>query len=263
MEPAAILARMQRGAFTFVPDGRTRSGIAQLTDGPRVICAMTPFGGPPAPDGVLDLIQLSGPWITPMVGVVQTAHGVVLAEVEPPGMCLDLVLDDGPLPVPDAVAVAAALADTLAHVHRRGQTVWAAFLDPELVYVADGRLTGLAPRGPVAVSRAANNPRGMYNPPPPPPVHLISPAAARGQPTSPADEVFTLCACLHWWATGDSLYGDADNVFAILQQVITGARVATRKLPPAVAAIVDAGTVADPAARPTAAELRDRLRALG
>lgn len=262
-----MLAMLQAGRFEYVHEGRDRSGVARLVpDAPRAIITSVPFGGPPAPHGVLDLIKLSGPSVTPMIGVFADGHGTHLAEVEPPGVPILRALDAGPLPSPDALAIAGALTDTLADVHARGQTLWGAFLDPELLYVAreaaGWRLTGVAPRGPVARMRAAAQPRGNYNPPPPPPIHLISPEAARGASVDAPADVFTVCACLHWWITGDTLYAPHhDQLMPLLQAVIAGDRAPTIALPEPLAAIVLAGTARDPAARPTAAQLRDRLAA--
>ncbi len=249
------LGLLESGQYDFVDDAtRTRSGIAQLRGGPRVIVTYIP---PPAPRSLGDLAALDGPRIAPLLGIAMLPpYGHHVAELEPPGAPITI-----PLPVDDVVAIAADLADILAGLHARGHTLGGAFLDPEVVYLEGCRLSAIAPRGPLARARAARAFRGNYNPPLPPPPHLFSPEAVRGLDAGPPADVFSLCACLHWWITDRSMYGDHAHFMDVLRAVIDGARVAL-DLPAPLAAIVDAGTAKDPASRLSAADLSARLRAL-
>jgi hypothetical protein len=159
--------------------------------------------------------------------------------------------------------VARGLAALLADLHARGDSLDGAFHDAETIHVArlgDGwRFAGVAPRGRLYHAQCRSTPGLMFNPPPPPPVLLVSPEVGKGVPHdgSPVD-VFTLGAHLAWWATGRSPFGGGSRMDQ-LTSAIHGRMRGDLALPIELGAIVRAACALEPAARATAAQLRDAL----
>lgn len=89
------------------------------------------------------------------------------------------------------------------------------------------------------------------------------PAVANGEEATPATDVWSLGATLHWAATGTGLYGELpDDPLEALRTVLRKPPEISAGLPDEVADLIRACTAEDPATRPAAAEVADRLDAL-
>lgn len=147
----------------------------------------------------------------------------------------------------EARALGAACADVLARAGR-----WIGGLCPDTIYVdADGRFATLAPRGPRFIASAPQHLRGPRSYPVPyEPFEVL----ALGQAPSAASDVFALCATLFTLVAGRHPFGNATD--EILARVLAQA---PDRRPGPLGDLLARGLAADPAHRPTAAELASLL----
>lgn len=181
-----------------------------------------------------------------------------LAEEEPAGRpASELAL---PLWPGDAVELAAQVAAVLERAHATGVVL--GFLRPELIYVeeAEGRprLTGIAPRADLFVigASAVYGARPLFD-------HLFAaPEVLAMQKTiTPAADVFSLCAALAVWLTGEHPF-EGDTPTAQLGAIASG-RGRVWRGPAALGMVLGRGLEKSPAARPALAALVRELRAAG
>lgn len=195
-------------------------------------------------DGVAPILWLGSP-------AEVAPYSVGLAEALPEGQPASQLADRS---LANTAALGAQVADVLALVHAAGDIVGG--IRPELIYVADGRLAALVPRGPELIAAAMPRTSGMRSYA----VPYLAPEALNGAPC-PASDVFALCATLRFLACGAHPFGDDRDRAAMVARILTGA---FEPWPDGgdLAAALEAGLAVDPAARPTAAALAQRLRAL-
>jgi hypothetical protein len=173
-----------------------------------------------------------------------------------------------PLPVPTAIRLALGVAHVLAVVHALGFGIGG--IRPQSIYVTGqpehARVTGIAPRAERFWQMLPRPDLGIlpgYLDSYDPPEHLR--AAHNLGPDSanvlPAADVFSLCATLAYWVTGAHPFA-GDNLFDQMSAIL-GSR---RSIAPGIAcktlaALLDRGLAAEPAARPTITETVEVLRA--
>lgn len=152
-----------------------------------------------------------------------------------------------PMPESEVRMLGAACADVLARVGR-----WIGGICPETLYVdADGRFATLAPRGPRFIASAPQQMRGLRSYPIP---YEAPEVLALGRPPTVASDVFSLCATLVTLVTGNHPFGR--ELGEIMARVL--AHIPDR-LPGALGDVLARGLDADPARRPTAAQLAELL----
>lgn len=148
-----------------------------------------------------------------------------------------------PLPESEARMLGAACADVLARAGR-----WIGGICPETLYVdADGGFATLAPRGPRFIASAPQHMRGLRSYPVP---YEAPEVLALGRPPTVASDVFSLCATLVTLVTGKHPFGK--ELGEIMARVLAHA---PDRLPGALGDVLARGLDADPARRPTAAQL--------
>lgn len=188
------------------------------------------------------------------VGSLGPEHDA-LVEEEPHGRpSTDLAL---PLWPGDAVALAGELAAVLERAHAAGVVL--GFLRPELVYLwdADGRprLGGIAPRADrfVITASAAYGAKPLFD-------HLFTApeVLAMQKKITPAADVFSLCAALAVWLTGEHPF-EGDSPTAQMG-AIAGGRGRPWRGPAGLGMALARGLERDPRARPALAELMRDLR---
>ena len=200
------------------------------------------------------LARRDDPRLTPLVAVgpVEGASDALVALVEP--------LPDGhplstwwiPFHGDDACDLAAALLRYLAtHPTPVGG------LRPETIFVTRGTaqpwptiITGLAPRGEAFMAGQAPRSVGSVTP-----YRYLydAPEVLRGGPPTLASDVFAATAVIAHMATGAHPF-EGESAFMQLSAIVGGQRRAYRG-PPALEALIARGLAADPAQRPSAAEL--------
>jgi serine/threonine protein kinase len=189
------------------------------------------------------------------VGPIDDEHDA-MAEEEPAGR----PASELPLPLwpGDAVELAAQVAAVLERVHAAGAVL--RFLRPELVYLelADGRphLTGIAPRADLFVigASAAYGAQPLFH-------HLFAApeVLAMHKGITPAADVFSLCAALAVWLTGEHPF-EGETVTAQLG-AIAGGRGRPWRGPAELGMVLAAGLERAPRARPSLPALVRDLRA--
>ncbi|MEY9873387.1 hypothetical protein ABH931_002869 [Streptacidiphilus sp. MAP12-33] len=178
-----------------------------------------------------------------------------LATVYVPGPSLyKRVGDEGPLPWAEVAAIGAALADGLAQVHDAG--VVHRDLKPSNIL--------LSPKGPriidfgIAWSSGASTLTHVGTAVGSP--GFLAPEQVRGVSVTGATDVFALGSTLAYAATGDTPFGSGSSEVMLYRVVheepdLTG-------LPAALAPLIRSCLAKDPSARPTPAQVHDRLREL-
>jgi eukaryotic-like serine/threonine-protein kinase len=200
-------------------------------------------------DGIAPLVHIG-----PLAGHDEDYHALV--EVEPPGRATtDLRL---PMSVVDAVLVAVDVADVLHRVHRSGRVL--RYLRPELTYVEprEGglRLTGLAPRAEPFL--AGTSP--CFGVPPLFDTLFAAPEViALARDVTPAADVFSLCAALGLWLTGEHPFAGEDAISQMHAIMRQAGRV--WRGPTALGMVLSAGLDRDPAHRPPLEQLATDLAA--
>jgi hypothetical protein len=186
------------------------------------------------------------------------AESDALAEEEPDGRpSSELAL---PLRPDEAVALATQVAAVLERVHAAGLVL--RFLRPELIYVIqqDGRtaLGGIAPRADLFVigASAAYGAKPLFGQ-----LFAAPEVLAMQKGITPAADVFSLCAALGLWLTGEHPFaGDTPT-----EQLgaIAGGRGRPWRGPVELGMVLAGGLERAPAARPTLPTLIANLRAAG
>ncbi len=193
-----------------------------------------------------------GPWTAAVVDADPDARAPWLATEYVAGVPLGrAVVATGPLPPPAVAALAAHLARALAAIHEAG-----------LVHrdVKPGNVLLTADRPKMidfGISRALDDTRmtstGMAVGTP----AFMSPEQADGSELTTASDLFSLGAVLVWAATGTGPFGEGTPV-TLLRRILS-AEPDLGALTGPVRDLVAECTRRDPAARPTAAQLADRL----
>ncbi len=201
------------------------------------------------------LRSLDHPGIVRLLDLLDDGDDVVLVMPYLAGGSLhERVARDGPM-TPDAVAAMAdRLLDALAAAHRQGvvhrdikpeNVLFTADDDPRLVDFGVAR-SGEHTLGLTATSMVVGTPGFM------------APEQARGEPASPAADVFSLGATLHFALTGQGPFGPvATDPRVLMHRAATGkVDRPARDLPPDLRALLAAALDPRPDRRPSAARLR-------
>ncbi|MED7950851.1 serine/threonine-protein kinase [Streptomyces sp. BE303] len=163
--------------------------------------------------------------------------------------------DDGPLSWPEAARIGAALADGLVKVHEAG--VVHRDLKPSNIL--------LSPRGPriidfgIAWSRGASTLTHVGTAVGSP--GFLAPEQVRGAAVTPATDVFAFGATLAYALTGDTPFGSGASSEVMLYRVVHEEPDLTA-VPPQLAPLIRACLAKEPAERPGAAALHERLSEL-
>ncbi|GAA5017770.1 hypothetical protein GCM10025734_69020 [Kitasatospora paranensis] len=163
--------------------------------------------------------------------------------------------DDGPMPWPEAARVGAALADGLVKVHEAG--VVHRDLKPSNIL--------LSPKGPriidfgIAWSRGASTLTHVGTAVGSP--GFLAPEQVRGAAVTPATDVFAFGATLAFALTGESPFGSGASSEVMLYRVVHEEPDLTA-VPPVLAPLIRACLAKEPAERPGAAALHERLNEL-
>jgi eukaryotic-like serine/threonine-protein kinase len=169
------------------------------------------------------------------------------------GASLAARLEDGPLPWPEAVAVAATVADVLHAAHRRG-VVHRDVTPENVMLTTDGvRLLDFG----IAADIGQREETMVFGTPP-----YVAPERLLGGPTSGATDVYALGVLLYEMLTGAPPF--PATTWAELERALAADRrpaLTVPGLPAAVAAACLRCLAADPIERPTAAEVATLLGA--
>ncbi|BFV55802.1 hypothetical protein KCMC57_up09060 [Kitasatospora sp. CMC57] len=163
--------------------------------------------------------------------------------------------EEGPLPWPEAARIGAALADGLVKVHEAG--VVHRDLKPSNIL--------LSPKGPriidfgIAWSRGASTLTHVGTAVGSP--GFLAPEQVRGAAVTPATDVFAFGATLAYALTGDSPFGSGASSEVMLYRVVHE-EPDLSTVPPPLAPLVRACLAKEPAERPGAAALHERLTEL-
>lgn len=163
--------------------------------------------------------------------------------------------DEGALPWPEAARIGAALADGLVKVHEAG--VVHRDLKPSNIL--------LSPKGPriidfgIAWSRGASTLTHVGTAVGSP--GFLAPEQVRGAAVTPATDVFAFGATLAYALTGDSPFGSGASSEVMLYRVVHE-EPDLSAVPPPLAPLVRACLAKEPAERPAAAALHERLTEL-
>ncbi len=255
--PYRVIRRLGRGGMGVVD-------LAEADDGTQVALKRLSLHG--TPDEVARararirreaevLSALDHPGIVRLLDVVDEDDDVVLVMPYLAGGSLhDRVAREGPLD-PDVVAVLAdRLLDALAAAHRQGivhrdikpeNVLFTADGEPRLVDFGVARTSEHTP-GLTATSTVVGTPSFM------------APEQARGEPTSPASDVFSLGATLLFALTGQGPYGPVATDPRVLMHRAASGRIerTPRDLPPELRGLLTEALDPKPARRPSAALLR-------
>jgi serine/threonine protein kinase len=95
-------------------------------------------------------------------------------------------------------------------------------------------------------------------------VAFLDPGLLRGDEASPASDVWSIGATLHWALTGEGIHGELplDDPLLAVRRVLSSQPVIDPGLADEVRSVIEAALEPDPGARPSAGEIADRLHPL-
>lgn len=199
------------------------------------------------------LRKLDHPAIVALIDVFDDGDDLVLVmDYMPGGNLYTLVNRDGPLPSAQVREIGNRLLDALAWAHRQG-VVHRDIKPANVLFDADGK-PALADFG-AAIHRDATpglTASEMVVGTP----GFMSPEQARGEPATPASDVFSLGATLSFAATGEGPFGTADPRVLMLRAAAGKTEKLPRSYNPDLRRRLEAMLDKDPNRRPTAAAAR-------
>ncbi|MFF9567153.1 bifunctional serine/threonine-protein kinase/ABC transporter substrate-binding protein [Streptomyces sp. NPDC014685] len=200
--------------------------------------------------------RVTGPWVVPVTGADAEAREPWLATGFVPGPSLaEVVATEGPLPVTTVRALGARLAGALVAVHGAG-LVHRDVKPGNILLALDGpRLIdfGIARHEGATALTATDAVIGTPG--------YLAPEQASAGPLGPACDIFSLGCVLAYAATGRRPFGD-DGAAAVLFRTVNEPP-DLRGLPPELLPLVGACLAKDPADRPTARQVEERLGGTG
>ncbi len=190
--------------------------------------------------GIFDVVLWEGsPWLV-MEYLPSRDLAAVLAE-------------HGPLPPQEVARIGAQIADALAAAHRAG--IVHRDVKPGNVLLGDDGTVKITDFGiSVASGDVTITSTDMLAGTPP----YLAPEVARGRPSTPASDVFSLGSTLYAAVEGEPPFGTEDNALALLRDVADGQLRAARHAGPLTGALTALLQV-EPGARPNAADARRML----
>ncbi|MGW2179547.1 protein kinase domain-containing protein [Streptomyces sp. NPDC001732] len=196
--------------------------------------------------------RVTGPWVVPVTGADAEAREPWLATGFVPGPSLaEVVATEGPLPVTTVRALGARLAGALVAVHEAG-LVHRDVKPGNILLALDGpRLIdfGIARHEGATALTATDAVIGTPG--------YLAPEQASAGPVGPACDIFSLGCVLVYAATGRRPFGD-DGAASVLFRTVHEPP-DLRGLPPELFPLVEACLAKDPADRPTARRVEERL----
>jgi eukaryotic-like serine/threonine-protein kinase len=196
--------------------------------------------------------RVTGPWVVPVTGADAEAREPWLATGFIPGPSLaEVVTAEGPLPVATVRALGARLAGALVAVHEAG-LVHRDVKPGNILLALDGpRLIdfGIARHEGATALTATDAVIGTPG--------YLAPEQASAGPIGPACDIFSLGCVLVYAATGRRPFG-ADGAASVLFRTVHEPP-DLRGLPPELFPLVEACLAKDPADRPTARQVEERL----
>ncbi len=222
--PGQVAAARTLSAARVAPVVETDLDTTSLV-GASLVGASPDDASPAEGTGLGTALEADGPWLASAY-----IAGPSLAE---------LVREQGPLPGPAALELAARLAEGLREMHAAG-VVHGNLKPSNVVLAPDGpRLTGYG------IWNAAEVPGQDPG--------FLSPEQVLGQDTGAPADIFSLGAVLAFAAGGHGPFGSGSA--AALMYRLVNSRAELDQLDPDVRAVAERGLAKEPADRPTAAEL--------
>ncbi|MFD3789940.1 ABC transporter substrate-binding protein [Streptomyces cyaneofuscatus] len=201
--------------------------------------------------------RITGPWVVPVLGADTEAREPWLATAFVPGPSLgEVVGDRGALPAATVRALGARLAAALVTVHEGG-LIHRDVKPGNVLLALDGpRLIdfGIARHEGATALTATDAVIGT-------PGYLAPEQASAGPAVGPACDVFSLGCVLAYAATGRRPFGEGSPAGVLFRTIHEAPDL--DGVPRAVLPLVTACLAKDPAARPTAGEVRDALEGRG
>ncbi|MFF1924732.1 bifunctional serine/threonine-protein kinase/ABC transporter substrate-binding protein [Streptomyces sp. NPDC058221] len=200
--------------------------------------------------------RITGPWVVPVTGADTEAHEPWLATAFVPGPSLgEAVEEHGPLPLPTVRALGARLAEALVAVHEAGLlhrdvkpgNVLLALDGPRLIDFGIARHEGATAL--TATDAVIGTPG------------FLAPEQASAGPVGPACDVFSLGCVLVYAATGRRPFGRGTPAGLLFRTVHEEPELDA--VPPGLLPLVTACLAKDPADRPAAGEVAQRLASGG
>ncbi|MFD9608019.1 serine/threonine-protein kinase [Streptomyces sp. NPDC059083] len=208
---------------------------------------------------VAALERVGGTGTAPVLGSDTTAGSPWVAIGYVPGPSLRTVVGDefGPLPPATVRTLASGLARALDHIHAAGlvhrdlkpSNVLLTVDGPRIIDFGIARAVDhVAEGGNLTTTGAVVGSPGF-----------MSPEQVRGDPVSPASDVFCLGSVLVYAATGRAPFGTADSGVHATMYRIAHDEPDLTDLPPELSGLIRACLAKDPEARPTATEIVETL----